>query len=163
MTPYDINKANKALEKFSKLTGFNIQDTSRKTEVIALKTLFYYVLNNDLFLNDNQISNFYKTKGIKANRSSIYHSLSKFDMYYKDFNIIQEYYKIYFDIKEISQEEADLKIEHLTLNEDKKALYELLDTLEDNQLKDIREMVNLRVKSYAWKSLDKYEVISCES
>lgn len=163
MKTYDIKKANNALKKYSKLTGFDIYNTSRRTEIIALKTLFYYILKNDVHMNDNQISDFYSAKGLNVNRSSIYHSLSKFEMYYDDFNVIQEYHKIYFDVKEISEEEADLKIKHVTLNEDKKALYDILDTLEDDQLKDVREMVSLRVKSYAWKSLDKYEVITCES
>ena len=52
-------------------------------------------------------------------------------------------------------------IKQIILNKEKDALALLIDTIPDNKRDEIYEMVNLRVKSWDWKSKDKCEVIEC--
>lgn len=145
-------EADKLVRDFCKVTGYDIHDRSRKTQTMLKRSLLYHVLNKENNMNDQAIEDYLCKKKVKADRSSIYHSMSKLDMYYENFDYFKTVYDTYFDDKKKSLEEVKLKIDSITLNKDKKAIYELIDDLSDTQLSDIREMIGLRIKSYAWKT-----------
>jgi len=152
MKTYDYKKADELLKEFKSVTGFDVSSESRVEGVVLLRCLFYNILTHKNYMKDIQIAHFIKSKGKNPNRSAVFHCLKKTKDYYRDFQSFKSMYDTCFNDVKQSNEEVKLKIEHITLNKDKKALYTALDTLTDLQLKDVREMVELRIKSYHWKN-----------
>jgi predicted RNase H-like nuclease len=128
------------------------------------------------------VKEFYADKGVKRDRSSIYHSVSKVDIYYLNYKEFRMFYDSYFDDKkEDYLDEKDVKIEAEVLKntstrlskEDyielqnyrtrditqKDLLDKLIESLPEDKRSDIYDMVNLRVKSWDWKSKNEYEII----
>jgi len=121
-------------------------------------------------MNDRMISDWFAEKGISRNRSSIFHALKKIDVYYDNFTRFRNVYDIYFNDKKeetIKKERAKLErlknrtksIKQVILNKKKDALGLLIDTVPDKRRDEIYEMVNMRIKSWEWKSKDRCEII----
>ena len=174
MSRYNYNRqaAEELVNDFCEITKLNIFDNSRSNDKASFRALLYKVLNELNGMNDRMISDWFAEKGVKRNRSSIFHALKKIDVYYDSFTRFRVVYDIYFDDKKeetIRKERARLErlknktkaIKQIILNKEKDALALLIDTIPDNKRDDIYEMVNLRVKSWEWKSKDKCEVIEC--
>ena len=172
--PYNKETADELAIDFELLTGIDINSTSRETKIMYSRTLFYKILKDVNYMNDRMIADWFKSRGVKRNRASIFHALSKINIYYKSFKLFRDYYDVYF---------KDKAKERLTLeNTQKKLLKESKFNVQQNILKgkldrldvlinelpiekrsEILELVNLRVKSWNWKSSNKYEVIECNS
>jgi len=167
---YNSEEADNILAKYVELTNMQITSKSKKTKEAYTRALFYKVLMQFNFMNDRQASDYFLDKGAIRNRSSIFHALSKIDMYYTTYKDFRNIYNIYFDDKLIENKliEDKIKAKHkgLTLrlnsnmsNYNNDSLQLLINSLPDNKRDEVFEIVELRVKSWAWKSRDKCEII----
>ena len=148
---YDKDKADKIVAQFKEVTGYNIYNRTRKTKVVLQRSLLYHLLHQQNRMNDQRIEDYQREIGIESNRSNIYYSMKKKDYYYDNFEYFRTVYDTYFEDKKNSVEEIKLRIEATTTNEDKKAIYRLIDDIDDVKLADVRELVELRIRSYSWK------------
>ena len=174
MRKYNKEKADKLALDFEKLTGMSLNDNSKKTNSVIVRCLFYKVLERFNDMNDRLISEWFQSIGVKKNRSSIFTAMSNTDKYYKDYPLFREYYNIYFkdklnerlkrqkNQKKIS-EEYDKIAKQMYLKESKDPLSILVESLPIDKRQEIHELVNLRVKSWAWKNKDKCEIIVGET
>ena len=169
---YNKEKADELAQEFMAKTGVDVFLTTRKAEQVFLRTLFYKVLVNYNGMIDQNIEDWYKEHGVPKNRSSIYTALTKIDMYYKLNDKFRDAYDIYFNNKineRIALEKAKMKAldsiknknKQVILKKDKDALDLLIDSIESDRRKEIYELVNLRVKSWEWKSKDQCKIINC--
>ncbi len=153
MITYNKNKAIELYNDFKQLTKVDVFNKSRKTKIMTLRSLFYKVLQDNNFMNDREIAEFFTEMEDKRNRSSIYASLTKMEHYYLNFDYFREIYDLYFyDLKE---HQGQYKLDR---QQDK--LDSLIDTVECKIRRDeLYEMVNLRIKSWSWKVKDRCEII----
>jgi len=179
---YNKIGADRLLKEYVDLTGMDYQSTLRNPRDAYLRALFYNVLKRCNDMNDRMVKEFYADKGVKRDRSSIYHSVSKVDIYYLNYKEFRMFYDSYFDDKKDDYlEKKDIKIEAEVLKntstrlskEDyielqnyrtrditqKDLLDKLIEGLPEDKRVDIYDMVNLRVKSWDWKSKNEYEII----
>jgi len=162
---YNSEEADNILAKYVGLTNMQITSKSKKTKEAYTRALFYKVLMQFNFMNDRQASDYFLDKGAVRNRSSIFHALSKIDMYYTTYKDFRNIYNIYFDDKLIEdklkekQNRLSFSAYSNTPNYDNDALQVLINSLPDNRRDEVFEIVELRVKSWSWKSRDKCEII----
>ena len=170
MRTYNKNKALELHKDFKQLTKVDVFNRSRQTKIMALRSLFYKVLQGNNFMNDREIAEFFTEMGDKRNRSSIYISLNKMEDYYVNFDYFREIYDLYFyDLKEqydLQEQHKKAKLDRVKhqreykLSRQRDRLDNLIDTVESKSRRDeLYEMVNLRIKSWAWKVEDRCEVI----
>lgn len=159
---YNNEDATKTLEYFQEISGVDPFILSKKNEDVYFRALLYKVLMEFNCMNDRQIEEFFKNKGVKRTRSAIYIAVNKIDMYYANYSDFRNVYNIFFDDKEDDfnkttiNDSSDLEI--LPKVEDD-ALQEIISSLPLYKRDEIYQMVNLRVKSWNWKNKDKCEVI----
>jgi hypothetical protein len=170
MRGYNIETADQLAADFEKLTGISLNDTSRKTNSVITRSLFYKVLEKFNYMNDRLISEWFERRGVKRNRSSIFHSMANVDKYYKRYPLFRDYYDVYFkdklkkrleykNAKKKRLEEYKEIVKQMHLKEKKDPLSMLIKNLPIDKREEIYEMVNLRVKSWSWKNQDKCEII----
>ena len=170
METYNKKQAETLAQDFTELHNIDLYSTDRKTRNVVLRTLFYKVLSDGNNMNDREISEFFKSKDTKRERSSIYHALGKIDIYYETYDYFREAYDFLFDDKlEIHNKIKEKQIR--LYNKGKKVsdkivpknnvdeLQAIIDTLKDSKRAEILELVRLRVKSWEWKVEDRCEVI----
>ena len=170
MRTYNKNKALELYNDFKQLTKVDVFNNSRETKIMTLRSLFYKVLKDNNFMNDREIAEFFTEMGKKINRSSIYASLTKIEHYYLNFDFFKDIYDLYFyDLKEKYDLQEQLKKHKLNkvkhhrrfkLSKQRDKLDRLIDTVECEDRRDeLYEMINLRIKSWEWKSKDNCQVI----
>jgi hypothetical protein len=167
---YSIADANKILEDFQELSGVDALSLSRKPIDAYFRALLYKVLMDFNYMNDRQIEDFFWSKRIKRTRVAVYHAIRKIDLYYHNYSDFRNVYNIYFDdkIEEFKlldnkikgrAEELDNRVKGILPKKQNDALQLLINSLPSYRRDEVYEMVNLRVKSWNWKSKDKCEVI----
>jgi galactose mutarotase-like enzyme len=170
MIDYNKENADELARDFEKLTGIDINSTSRETKTMINRTLFYKILIDVNFMNDRMISDWFESRGVKRNRASIFQSLKKISIYYKTYPSFRNIYNVYFNDKAeefLTLEQTQQKrlndskqnIHTNTLKKDKDALELLIDTIPQDRRGEIREIVSLRVKSWSWKTKDECKII----
>ena len=154
MRRYNKETAIELTELFEEQTGFNVKDNSRKLKTILLRTILYKVLIDKNYMNDRQVSEFLEeVYGVFRNRSSIFCSLAKVDLYYNQIKDFRDAYDLFFDDKKKPVNP------NVISDEQKNDLYSLINRIPKDKVEDIRQLLELRLKSYSWKSQDKCEVI----
>lgn len=173
MGTYNKENAIELYNDFKELTKVDVFSRSKETKTMTLRSLFFKVLKVNNFMNDREIADFFADMGDVRNRSSIYHSLTKMEHYYSNFNYFKQTYDLYFyDLKEKydlkdQQKKAKLdKVEYQRqrkLNREQDKLDDLIDTVECKiRREELYEMVNLRIKSWSWKVKDRCQIIEGE-
>lgn len=169
---YNSENANYLLKEFKGNFEFDIKSNSRTPKDAYTRCLFYKILKEFNGMNDRMISDFFKAKGSSKNRASIFHSLSKVDVYYTSYKEFRDMYNIYFNDQEekkqpkrkkIAFKEPETIVDTSTSLKQYDALDELIYNLKPEHRQDILELVSLRVKSYEWKAKNEYEIIECSS
>jgi len=167
---YCPESADNLLESFKELTGFDYSSSSQKNKDVYLRALSYKILIELNFMNDRQVSEYLTSKGVHRNRSSIYHALSKIDMYYTNFSNFRKPYDLYFTDMGIKRK-ATIEEKEIKIRKDAKEVYNnnpntlpdrlknLVDGIPEDRREEVYEMLNLRVKSWDWKSKNEYEII----
>ena len=178
MDDYDLTVANMIANYFSEATGFDLRSESRTPRYSYLKSMLYKLFKDYNDMNDRMISEYFRDEiGVSKNRSAIYTALNKVDVYYLNYKEFRDYYDTFFKdkIKQRWEKEAERK-EYLATKKVKRSkfndtvsfielnrssLKESISNLPDNKVKEIRDLVNLRIKSWDWKSEDSCEIIDC--
>ena len=175
MIEYNKELADKLAKDFEELTGIDLNDGSRKTEVMIARTLFYKILRDINFMKDRMIASWFKSRGVKRDRSSIFQSLQKINIYYKSYASFRNVYNIYFNDKaeefitlEKSKRKAlkDIKDNLKTniANKGKDGLEVIINTVTNQYRRDeLRDLVDMRIKSWSWKSKDEYQIIEAKA
>ena len=183
MADYNLEIANSLAKYYKQLTGIDYKSTRRTPKDAYLRSLFYKILVDLNEMNDRMISEYFeKVYKTHRNRASIYHSLLKIDVYYTNYKEFRDFYDNFFldkadirDIEDLRQKrikrKAELEQERLyklkimnRLSESKKrriALDDLIATIDDNRIEEIKEMISLRIKSWSWKAKNEYQIIEC--
>jgi hypothetical protein len=167
---YSISDANKILEDFQELSGVDPLILSQKPIDAYFRALLYKVLMDFNYMNDRQIEDFFWSKRIKRTRVAVYHAIRKIDLYYHNYSDFRNVYNIYFDdkIEEFKlldnkikgkAEELNNRVKGILPKKENDALQLLINSLPSYRRDEVYEIVNLRVKSWSWKSKDKCEVI----
>lgn len=158
---YDKERADLLAERFQKLTGVDIDSKSRILKEATLKALFWKILVDFNYMNDRNISEWYKDRGVSRNRSSIHIAMSKVGLYYSNYKFFRDVYSMYYNEEPESYfKEAKAPKVLKSYNEHQKdKLNDLINSLPAEKRAEIYELVNLRVKSWSWKAKNEYEVI----
>lgn len=166
---YDKERADLLAQRFEKLTGVDIDSKSRIVDEVTLKALFWKILVDFNYMNDRNISEWYKDRGVSRNRSSIHIAMSKIDIYYSNYKFFRDVYHMYYSEepesykrdyrKRAVQKEKVTKVLKSYNEHQKDKLNHLIDSLPAEKRAEIYELVNLRVKSWDWKAKNEYEVI----
>lgn len=167
---YNLKEANKILANLVELTDFNIQDNSRKPTQAYLRAILYKNLITFNYMNDRQISNWFKTQGLTKDRVSILHAIKKIDVYFLNYQGFRNVYNTYYDDR---IEESQVLNSKNKVKKDLKGLKRFVlprqmdDALQNkvntvvnqSQRWELYEMINLRIKSWSWKNTDHCEII----
>ena len=178
MNDYDLKVANMIANYFSEVTEFNLSSESRTPRYSYLKSMLYKLFKDYNDMNDRMISEYFRDEiGVSKNRSAIYTALNKVDVYYLNYKEFRDYYDTFFKDKieqrwktEVKRKEylAKKKVKRSKFNDtvsftelNKNVLREIISKLPDNKVKEIKDLVELRVKSWSWKVEDNCEIIEC--
>ena len=166
---YNKERADLLAEKFEKLTGVDIDSKSRIVDEATLKALFWKILVDFNYMNDRNISEWYKDRGVSRNRSSIHIAMSKIDIYYSNYKFFRDVYHMYYSEepelykrdyqKRAVQKEKVTKVLKSYNEHQKDKLNHRIDSLPAEKRAEIYELVNLRVKSWSWKAKNENEII----
>ena len=178
MKDYDLTVANMIANYFSEATGFDLRSESRTPRYSYLKSMLYKLFKDYNDMNDRMISEYFRDEiGVSKNRSAIYTALNKVDVYYLNYKEFRDYYDTFFKDKieqrwktEVKRKEylAKKKVKRSKFNDtvsftelNKNVLREIISKLPDNKVKEIKDLVELRIKSWSWKVEDNCEIIEC--
>ncbi len=167
---YNVEAAKQLADKFIQITGLDLTSTSRYQEQAYFRALFYKVMCDINGMNDRMISEWFEDIGVKRNRSSIFHALRKIDVYYESFVRFRNVYDLFFDDRKKERERIENKKSERVriINEridrkldasDRNKIHELADVIPEERIDEMYEMMTLRMRSWAWKSKDKCQVI----
>jgi hypothetical protein len=164
MGTYNKNKAIELYNDFKELTKVDLFSRSKETKTMTLRSLFFKILKDNNFMNDREISEFFAEMGDIRNRSSIYHSLTKMEHYYSNFGYFRQIYDLYFyDLKEhygLKEQQKKVRLDKVEYQKQSDKLDDLINTVEcKDRREELYEMVNLRIKSWAWKVRDRCQII----
>ena len=171
---YCIKSADILLKSHVRLCGLNPLIKTRETKAVYCKTLFYKVLISFNSMNQRQVSEYFLSKGLEINRSSTTNALKKIDIYYRDFSGFRELYDVYFKDKienyKLQEEKKAKRVIDLNnakpkiLPKDRKdALSIIIKDIPLDRREEIYNLIEMRIKSWAWKSKDKCEIIEASS
>ena len=167
---YNEGAAEELAKRFVEITRLDLTDGSRHEDKAYFRALLYKILHDVNGMNDRMISEWFAEIGVIRNRSSIFHALRKIDIYYENFVKFRDVYDLFFDDKKRQRERIEnKKSERIrVINEridnskkfgEKNELHDLVDTIPEYKRAEIYEVINLRIKSWEWKSRDNCEVI----
>ena len=164
---YSKRGANTIFKNFQKKSGVDPLIISNKPIDVYFRALLYKVLVELNYMNDRQVEAFFLSKGVQRKRCAIYLAITKIDLYYDNYADFREVYDTYFDdkLKEEIKKKAikDKEYQHRmndiypSLMNDK--LQDLVNNLPANKREEMFEVLNLRVKSWSWKSKDQCEIV----
>jgi hypothetical protein len=169
---YNLIEANKILADLVELTGFDLQDNSRKPTQAYLRAILYKNLMVYNYMNDRQISNWFEEHNLTKDRVSILHAVKKIDVYYLNYQGFRDIYDKYFQdkikegqiLKSRNKVKKGLKgSKRFALPRTRQmddALQNLVNSVEGQSKRwELYKMIDLRIKSWEWKNTDHCEII----
>lgn len=163
MKTYNKKKADQLTKDFQRLAKTDITNQTHQTEWVVLRSLYYKVLKDFNNMNDQRISDYLLSIDVDKARSSIFLARKKVDLYYDQFDFFRDAYNLFFHDKEVltsSKKEVEV-VNEVVEEEPKDALEALIRTIPSHKRDEVLEIVNLRIKSWEWKSKDSCKVIDC--
>lgn len=135
----------------------DLGNTKKTNRQVALRALFCYVLYEKLNLTDRLITEWLiENRGLTKNRSTIWFLINKIEEYLVNFPYIVPAYEHFMD--------NDV-VHHQNLPEGVFLSNRMIDAVKDipeHRVDEIIELINLRKKSWEWKSKDRVEIINCQ-
>ena len=168
---YNVEAAKQLADKFVEITEIDLTSTSRYQDEAYFRALLYKIMVDINGMNDRMISDWFQDMGVRRNRSSIFHALRKIDIYYESYVNFRNVYDLFFDDKKKERERIESKKSEKVriINEriarkleigERNRIHELADVIPKDRIEEMYEMMTLRIKSWAWKSKDKCEIIN---
>jgi len=152
---YDKDLAIKLSKEYFEKTGFDFKVRNREPLQAGLRSLLYNVFRRNGDMNDRCIKDFFAEYGHTSAISSISVGRGKLDYYYKEFDLIREFYDSYFNDK---QKQFLLKEKKKELLKEGNNLMALVHTIPEHRKQEVYELVNLKIKSWSWKNKDNCKV-----
>lgn len=126
---------------------YDLLSKTKTKELVWYRALFYKILFEKHGFSKTKIA-----KYSNMNHASVINSLNKFDSYLKESDIVFKYvYGLYYVVEKKKRVFIPKKQET--------KLEALINTIPEDKLDEIYELVNLRIKSWAWKSKDHCTII----
>ena len=155
---YDLIKATDLLRDYKKLVPVNIFEPSRRPHYVQYRTLFYKILMDKNKMQDNEVAHFFKLNGLERERSGICIAVSKIKLVYRDNYPLRDVYDTYFDdLEEYRNTLEKTNLEKFRVKDERESdeLSRLVDSVEEPfRRAELLEMVNLKIKSWSWKTND---------
>jgi len=184
MIKYNKDNADILLEDFVDLTSMDLGSQSRKPDDVYIRSMFFKILKDLNKMSEGNIEKYLNELGYVKDRTSIRASILRIDSYYLNYIEFREIYDVYFgDKKKAYLKKQKRKERNNALREaatrlsdndyeelqnfrtkeaiQKDALDKVLYGVPIDRRKEIYDMVNLRIKSWSWKSKNEYEIIEC--
>ena len=126
---------------------YDILSKCKTKELVLYRALFYKILIEKHGVSKTKIG-----KYTNMNHASVINALRKFDSYLKESDIVFKYvYGLYYVVEKPKRVFIPKKQET--------KLESLINTIPEDKLDEIYELVNLRIKSWSWKSKDYCKII----
>ena len=156
LNEYQIKQADKLKQLFLDKYNFDILDKSRDGIFPAYRSLFNTILTKKFKLKKTSIADYYILKGWEnKNHATIINSLYRFKIYKEKYKEIESiFYELVPHLLKEKEKELFLKYKVENQNELQKAVS---DVPKERQ-RELLEMINLRKKSWNWKSKDSVKV-----
>lgn len=132
--------------------NINILDKCRNRLYPEYRSLFNTIAMRKYKIKPTQLARFFTKRGLKYSHDKVLHSFSKFEEYSANLPELKTYFGMFFKEAIKNKETVFIRKNKLT------PLQELTSNLTPEQEAEIYEMVNLRIKSWSWKSRDKITV-----
>lgn len=159
MKTYNYKEAERLTDEFKALTSISYTTKGRTPKEAYLRALHYEVLRKFNHMNDRMIMEFYRKRfQVKKNRSAILQSAKNLDVYYTTYPEFASYYDEFF-MDRADEKTKEVKKERKETSALREDLQDLLSDVPENKLREIKEMLGLRIKSWDWKIKDEYEII----
>ena len=156
LTEKHIEQADKLKELFLDKYDFDVLDKSRDGMFPAYRSLFNTILTKKFKLNKSSIALYYRIKGWKQkDHSTIVNSLYRFKIYKEKYKEIDCIFYEFFPYL-LQQKEKDLFLKYKVENQN--ALQKAVSDIPKERELELLEMINLRKKSWNWKSKDSVKV-----
>ena len=157
------NKINKEIEKdLEEVLNFIVNDLNIDILVNWRSRLYpeYRSLLNIIAFRKHKVSpsemaRFYTSRGLKYSHDKYLHSIGKFDSYTHSLPELKHYLNMFFK-ESTPMDKEIIVIDKSELTPIQRLVSNL--TIEENR--ELTEMIELRKKSWKWKSKNNYEVIN---
>ena len=153
-----LKMINETAEYIENYYDIDLGDTKKTNELVAIRALFFYIVYEKYNVNDRLISDWLEeNRGLRKNRSTIWFAINKIDEYLINFEYIRDTYDYFMDNGVVHATNLPKSV---VLSE------KIIDAVKDippRRVDEIVEVINLRKKSWEWKSKDKCEIINCQA
>ena len=153
-----LKMINETAEYIENYYDIDLGDTKKTNELVAIRALFFYIVYEKYNVNDRLISDWLEeNRGLRKNRSTIWFAINKIDEYLINFEYIRDTYDYFMDNGVVHASNLPKSV---VLSE------KIIDAVKDiptQKVDEIVEVINLRKKSWEWKSKDKCEIINCQA
>lgn len=137
--------------------NINLGDSKKTNKQVALRALFCYLLYDRLNVTDRLIAEWLiENRGLRKNRSTIWFLINKIDEYLINFPYIVPTYNRFIHNEVVHHQNLPKGV-FLSSR-----MIDAVKDIPDNRVDEIIELINLRKKSWEWKSKDEYEIIECQ-
>jgi predicted DNA-binding protein YlxM (UPF0122 family) len=175
---------NKIVLNIERISGEAIFTKSRRENSVMTRAYFCWVLKERYGSNDREISDIFNNKGVNYDRSSIYTSISKFDIYMSNYLFMRnlhsdfcsatrdkkvELLDLIYDSIQLPEEDFLNKIRESIIvpakvikqqpvSDNVLKVSNMLEGLTYEQELDVLETLNIKVRAYSWKNKDSTKV-----
>ena len=149
------------LREFNKFNVPNIFKKSREVGFIEYRQLFQTILKNKLKLSYRSICEFTEHKGYPVTHASVINNVKRTtETNYYAYPYIANIYDYYFNDKSKQREDKEQdKRYYQRINYGKNdKLWELVRNIPEDKEQEVIDLVNLRIKSWDWKTKDNCRV-----
>lgn len=126
----------------------NLLGKRKQKELVWYRALFYKILFEKNGFSKSKIA-----KYSNMNHASVINALNKFPSYFKESDIV---FKWVFNLYFVSDKPI---IKSFIPKKQETKLEALINTIPEDKIDEIYELVNLRIKSWSWKSKDHCTII----
>ena len=149
ITEQQERESEKLFKYFKEVLKADLLATNQSKDIVEMRSLFNSLLQNKLKFKQCNIQHFYRIKGFDINHATIYNSLNKFNIYCKTSEHLEE---IYFELYYYEKKKKELTEVVLT------PIQKLVEDLEPWQELELKELIELRIKSWNWKTQNKTKI-----
>ena len=173
----EVKDAQEIVDKVSKIIGINIFENTRKRDYVESRALVVFLLREKLLMRWVNIARYFEENGKHMDHANAIHLFKMYPIY-KNYNKqlstientfifksqlnydeIDKFHYLLKKVKEVKQEN-DLLIKKLAATKKQQdPILDLLEGMTQEQMAQAIERVTLLKKSFAWKSVDKCEII----
>ena len=157
ITKSDWDKSVYAVELIESHYDVDLSSRSREQKLAVCRDLLFTIMNKSIGIRYEDCGAFLREfRGVRRDRTSIYHSVQRMPMNLKDFPYLSRVYNAYFKGGNV---ETSTKPDASPIDD---RLLTSIQGIPKDRVNELCEMIELRKKSWEWKSKDEYEIIECQ-